>query len=206
MKTNISLLILVIVLLALSFTAGRCSKKCNTENIIVKIPEVIGTFDTIKNPIPLEMGVKDSIIYKDSIIFHDREFDKEMVLKYSQLESEYDKLKAMIKAAEINYYSIPLENEFIKTVNNVKVQGRLIDFQQDFIIKEREITVPVLTEKRIFALYSGIGLKTTTLLDEIQPTANIILQNKKGNLLSLQYGLDESIQLSYSFKVFEIKR
>ena len=73
--------------------------------------------------------------------------------------------------------------------------------------KEKSIEVVVTIEKKVmFTLYGGGGVKSDIMLEKPTFTGNIVLQNKKRDLLILQYGLDESIQIGYSFKIFDIKR
>lgn len=211
MGTKHTMLIIfsVFILMFVSYQFGRCSKKPIVVIKEVMIPQIEGSSELIVDPEPLISDIKKSIIYKDSIITHDKEFDDEMVLKFAGLTSEYDKLKTYISAIENNVYSIPIDNEFYSTNNHFTIQGKLIDFKQDFIIKERKVTIDIEVPKhkeRIFSIYAGGGLKTTTSLDGLEPTMNLILQSKNGNLIGVQYGLDDSIFLSYSKRIFEYKK
>jgi hypothetical protein len=206
MNKNIKIIVGIFLLSVVMFFAGKCSKDKDIITKVITIPAVIGSSDTLKNLKPISKILKDSIIYKDSTIYTYKEFDKNLLNKYKKLDSDYLKLKAYLESIEVNEYSIPIENEYLTTLNNFKVQGKLLNFQQDFKLKERNLEVNLPVPKTLFAMYAGVGLKSTTSLNTLQPTANIFLQNKSGNLLGIQYGLDQSIQVSYSIKIFDYKK
>lgn len=196
----------VLFLLIASFLFGRYSEDPDVVTRTITLKEIVTKSDTITKFTETTKKRKDSIRYKDSIIYHDKEFDKEMVDKFSKLNSEYEKLKAYISSVEKNTYSIPIETDLYKTINNIEVQGKLLSFQQDHVLKERTVSVEIPTVKTKFALYAGIGLQSTTELTSLNPSANIMFQNKNGNIVGLQYGLDKSVQVAYSIKIFDIKR
>jgi hypothetical protein len=197
---------IILFLLIASFLFGRCSEDPDVVTRTITLKEIVTKSDTIKEFIKTIKKRKDSIRYKDSIIYHDQEFDKEMVERFSKLQNEYDKIKSYISAVEKNTYSIPIETEFYKTVNNIEVQGKLLSFQQDHVLKERAVSMEIPAIKTKFALYAGIGLQSTTELTSISPSANVMFQNKNGSIVGLQYSLDKSIQITYSIKIFDIKR
>lgn len=206
MTTNLKIIIGVVILLIVMFFTGKCS---NSPEIITKtitLPAVKGKSDTIYKLIPVTKYKLDSIIYKDSILYHDKEFDKEIVEKFTKLNSEYEKVKSYIKATEINSYTIPIEDSIIKTISNIKVRGELVSFQRDYFIKEQKVPIKIKVPKTVFKMNIGGGLMTTTDLSKFTPTANIILTNYNENHLIFQGGLDGSIQVGVSINIINFKR
>lgn len=206
MDRNIKIIISVVILLIIMFFVGKCSSKPDTIIKTITLPTIKGKSDTIYKPVNNTKIIEKSYIYRDSVIIHDKEFNKEMIDKFIKLNSEYDKIKAYIKSTEINTYQIPIEDSIIKSTINVKVRGELVSLQRDYQIKERKVDVEVKVPKTVFKMNAGVGLRTTTDLNELVPTINIILTNYKGNHLMFEAGLDKSIQVGVSLKLFEIKR
>jgi hypothetical protein len=66
--------------------------------------------------------------------------------------------------------------------------------------------VEVKQKQTVFAVYVGGGLETTTTLDKLTPKVNIGIQNKKGDILSVHYGIDKSIGISYNLRIINIKK
>lgn len=206
MNKNIKIIIGITILLILMFFVGKCSNSPETIIKTITLPAIKGNSDTIYKPISNTKIIKNNYIYKDSVIAHDKEFDKEMVDRFSKLNSEYEKIKSYIECSEINTYQVPIEDSIIKSTINVKVRGELVFLQRDYILKERKIDVDIKVPKTVFKMNAGVGLITSTNLDKLTPTANILLTNYKGNTLIFQAGLDKSIQVGISMKIFEIKR
>lgn len=205
-KENIKVVIGVLILLVIMFFIGKCSKGSETITKTIRLPAIKGKSDTIYKPVNNTKIIQKSYIYRDSVMFHDKEFDKEMADKFLKLNSDYEKIKEYVKSVEINTYQIPLEDSLIKTTSNLKVRGELISYQRDYTIKERRVDVEVKVPKTIFKMNAGVGLRTTVDLNKLVPTANVILTNYKGNHLIFEAGLDQSIQVGVSLKIFEIKR
>ena len=97
MNSNIKYIIIGIVVLLTAFFIGRWISPTETEIVKVTIPELSGKSPIIINPKPL-IQFKDSLIYKDSLIITENPFNKDLAVKYINLESETDRLKEYIKS------------------------------------------------------------------------------------------------------------
>ena len=197
MNSNIKYIIIGIVILLLSFFIGRWTSPTENKIIKVTIPELSGKSPIIINPKPL-IQFKDSLIYKDSLIITENPFNKELADKYINLESETERLKEYIKSIEVRKYKIPFENDTIKIVGDVEVQGELKSLKYNWFIKQRIIDVPVEIKKPTMNLLLGGSVSNTVQLDKFNINANLGIQRKNGDLILTSYGIfDKSVQVGY---------
>ena len=197
MNANIKYIIIGIITLITSFFIGRWTSPTETKTVKVTIPATSGKSLIIINPKPL-IQTKDSLIYKDSLIVTENPFNKELADKYISLESETERLKEFIKSIELRKYQIPFENDTIKIVGDVEVQGELKSLKYNWVIKQRIYDIPVEIKKPTMNLLLGGGVSNTVKLDKFNINANIGIQRKNGDLILGSYGiLDKSIQVGY---------
>lgn len=197
MNTSIKYIIIGIVALLISFFIGRWTSPTEIKNIKVTIPEISGKSPITINPKPLTQ-VRDSLIYKDSLIVTENPFNKELADKYISLESETERLKEYIKSIELRKYQIPFENDTIKIIGDVEVQGELKSLKYNWTIKQRTLDIPVQIKKPTMNLLLGGGVSNTVDLNKFNINANIGIQRKNGDLILGSYGIfDKSIQVGY---------
>ena len=197
MSVNIKYIIVLIVALIVCFFIGRWATLVENKVIKVIVPETSGKSPIINNPKPL-IQVKDSLIYKDSLIITENPFNKDLADKYINLESETERLKEYIKSIEVRKYKIPFENDTIKIVGDVEVQGELRSLKYNWFIKQRIIDVPVEIKKPTMNLLLGGSVSNTVQLDKFNINANLGIQRKNGDLILTSYGIfDKSIQVGY---------
>ena len=197
MNTSIKYIIIGIITLLISFFIGRWTSPVETKIVKVIIPATSGKSPIIINPKPL-IQTKDSLIYKDSLIITENPFNKELADKYVNLESETERLKEFIKSIELRKYQIPFENDTIKIVGDIEVQGELKSLKYNWTIKQRIYDIPVEVKKPTMNLLIGGGVSNTVELDKFNINANLGIQRKNGDLILGSYGiLDKSIQVGY---------
>jgi len=197
MISTIKYIIIGVVVLILSFFIGRWTSPKEIKTIKVTIPELSGKSPIIINPKPL-IQIKDSLIYKDSLIITENPFNKELADKYVNLESETERLKEFIKSIELRKYQIPFENDTIKIVGDVEVQGELKSLTYNWTIKQRTFDIPVKINKPTINLLLGGSISNTVKLDKFNFNANLGIQRKNGDLILGSYGIfDKSIQIGY---------
>ena len=96
---------------------------------------------------------------------------------------------------------------YLKLEIKTKTRGDILKITPNYTIKEREEVLQVKSKESVFAIYAGLGLETTTTLEKLTPEVNLGMQNKKGDLLLLKYGVtDKSIGVSYIHRFINIKR
>ena len=197
MNSNIEYIIIGIVVLLISFFIGRWTSPTETKTVKVTIPELSGKSPIVINPKPL-IQFKDSLVYKDSLIITENPFNKDLADKYINLESETERLKEYIKSIEVRKYKVPFENDTIKIVGDVEVQGELKSLKYNWFIKQRIIDVPVEIKKPTMNLLLGGSVSNTVDLNKFNINANLGIQRKNGDLILTSYGIfDKSIQVGY---------
>ena len=197
---NVRNLIYILTILAIVFTLGYCTGKSQTDitrKIKIIIPEQKGSTPNLIIPDPI-VTTKDSLIYKDSLIITENPFNHELAERYNKLESEYEKTKAYINSIQIRKYKVPFENDTIKIVGDVEVQGELKSLKYDWTIKERKLNIPVEIKKPAMNLLIGGTVLNTVTLDKFNFNTTLGIQRKNGDLILGSYGVfDKSIQIGY---------
>lgn len=197
MNLNIKYIIIGIVVLLISFLIGRWTSPTETKIVKVTIPELSGKSPIIINPKPL-IQFKDSLIYKDSLIVTENPFNKELANKYINLESETERLKEYIKSIEVRKYQIPFENDTIKIVGDIEVQGELKSLKYNWFIKQRSFDTSIEIKKPTMNLLLGGTISNTVELNKFNFNTNLGIQRKNGDLILGSYGIfDKSIQVGY---------
>ncbi len=205
MSTNtkhISALYIVIALLMSTICVMQCSDDVKQPDKIV-IPEEKGV---LKDKDPKEV-ISDSIfIYKlrDTIIKYNRPVDTVYIKEYIKAP-EHERTKKYIEAIAKRQYKDTVEDDRLRIHYTANTQGLLDDIEFDYLIKEREMSIPA-PKKSVFAVYGGADLKTTTKFDEVTPVGILGFQNKKGTIIYGQYGLDGSIQAGVMYRLLDIKK
>ena len=137
-------------------------------------------------------------MYKDTIIYTENPLDKELINRYVKLESEKDKLIAYLNSIQIRKYKIPFENDTIKIIGNVEVQGELKSLNYDWTIKQKTLNIPIEIKKPTMNLLLGGSVLNSIELDKFNFNANVGIQRKNGDLILTSYGVfDKSIQVGY---------
>ena len=137
-------------------------------------------------------------MYKDTIIYTENPLDKELINRYVKLESEKDKLIAYLNSIQIRKYKIPFENDTIKIIGNVEVQGELKSLNYDWTIKQKTLNIPIEIKKPTMNLLLGGSVSNSIELDKFNFDANLGIQRKNGDLVLGSYGVfDKSIQVGY---------
>lgn len=180
--------------------------KWENKNITINVPGVKGISDTIYKPTPI-VSVKDHFIYQNDTIKTENPFNKDLANKYTDLEKRYagielekERLKSYLKAIEIKDYVIPFEDDFIKIKNNIKAQGEVLSFQQDYEIKPREIKTEVPIKKEGFNFYAGAEIGNNKEFNNFTVKGNIFMQIPKGDMINISYTSDKNYYLGYTFK------
>jgi hypothetical protein len=201
MNLTIKYIIIGIAALIISFFIGRWTSPVENKIVKVVIPAMSGKSPVITNPKPL-IQIKDTLIYKDSLIITENPFNKDLADKYINLESETERLKEFIKSIELRKYQIPFENDTIKIVGDVEVQGELKSLKYNWVIKQRTLDIPVKIKKPTMNLLLGSGVSNTVALDKFNINANLGIQRKNGDLILGSYGIfDKSIQVGYLINI-----
>ncbi len=201
MNINLKNILIVILILMLTFFIGRWTSPTKIQTVTITVPEKSGNSSTIINSKPI-VNTKDSLIYKDSIIYTENPFNKDLVDKYIKLESERDKLIAYLNSVQNRKYEVPFENDTIKIIGNVEVQGELKSIKYNWTIKELKFKTPIEITKPSINLLVGGSVSNTIDLSKFNLNTNVGIQRKNGDLILGSYGIfDKSVQVGYLFNL-----
>lgn len=201
------------ILLFISLWFKGCSddeKSSTTAKIIV--PEVKGKFEA-KKPKHHIVEPNKKVFIKGKTVYIENEIDPLLLAENEKLKQEFakekDSLKRIIaynKAVQLNKFSSDFEDDNV--VINIEgiVQGEVKEITPSYTIKEKKIEVQVKPKQTVFRLLGGLELGNNTKLDGFAAKANLMLQNKKGNIISGSFDTNQTIWIGYNFSVFDIKR
>lgn len=202
MKKYIPYIIIAVLLILL--WQKSCSGK--DEPVVITVPEKHGSFPDVVNPDPIPAPEKE-YVYRyitktDTIeVITQNPINKELMDYYLASQSK-DSLYA--EAIAEQDYHIPFEDSLIKTDSYIKAQGKVLSFKQDYTIKEQKI--PYRPKETVLRLLGGFEVGNTIQLNDFSAKANIMLQNRKGNILSAGYDTNERIWIGYNFSIFNIRK
>jgi hypothetical protein len=181
----------------------------------VIIPEVKGVFESKEpahEPVVINTNNKANV-QKGKTITVENPIDGKLIAENEKLKTafakETDSLKKVIaynKAIQLNKFSTKFEDENLVLNINGVVQGEVKEITPGYKIKEKKIEVPVKPKETVFRLLGGMELGNNTKLDGFAAKANLMLQNKKGNILSGSFDTNQNIWIGYNFSIFDIKR
>ena len=178
----------------------------------VTIPGVIGKFEH-KKPVHKTV-VKDYLTTeKDNIIFIENPINKNLIAENEKLKIDFaketDSLKKVIaynKAIKLNAFSTKFEDENVVLNINGVVQGEVKEVTPNYTIKEKKIEVPVKVKETVFRLLGGLELGNNTQLNDFKLKANLMFQNRKGNVLSGSFDTNKTVWVGYNMSIFNIKK
>ena len=221
-KGNLTLIlcaIIALLMIALWFT--NCSGKKETTTVIV--PEVKGSFPTVTakdievKEIPyLSTEPKYRTSHSSTEVDNfkklynltQKQYDSLLVVNHtldSLANSLYDKrLQPVLDACKFIEFKHEFDNDTIHITLTGITRGAPQNLNTSYLIKARkqEVKVPVT----IFRLLGGVETGMTKDLTRFNAKANIALQNKKGNILTISADTDQRFYIGYSASIFSIKR
>lgn len=206
------------ILLFISLWFKGCSsneKSSTTAKVIV--PEVKGKFEAKKpnhkpllkwsNSTPLKKATSKEILQVENPV-NPRLISENEKLKAS-FAKETDSLKKIIlfnKVAQLSSFSKDFEDENVLININGIVQGEVKEVAPNYTIKPKKVEVPVKPKETVFRLLGGVEVGNNTKLDGFAAKANLMLQNRKGNIISGSYDTNQNIWIGYNFSIFNIKK
>lgn len=176
----------IILVLTIILATGSCSHPKPIE-----IPAVSGTFKPQK-PIVIHDTVTE-IKYKTRTLIDSFTTAPDTV-----------KIKMYADATKINKFNSTFENDTIKIDINGVVQGEVKEITPSYTIKKR--TIEVKHPETYLRLLGGLELGNTTKLDRLTAKANLMFQNRKGNVYSISYDTQKNIWIGVNWLIFDIKR
>lgn len=197
------------ILLIVFVSFHGCSNDGNEVQIVkVTVPEVKGTF-TPQKPVNTPIGQKVS---KGKTVYIENEIDPQLLAENISLKADFAKANDSIKklqfakAIQLNKFSSDFEDENVVININGIVQGEVKEITPGYKIKERKIEVPVKVKETFLRVLVGGELEYKP--GYIRPIfkGNIMLQGKKGNILSFGYDNFQNYYAGYNISILNLKK
>lgn len=185
--------IIIIGLLCYIFMQRGCEKTTSDPvNVIVK--EKKGSFPEIKNPVPIKKGVHTT---NGSVHTGNKVPVTELpCVVYNEVSKKTDTIKE-------NEYELIQEDSLIKTTNKIKTLGTLLSFQQDYLIKST--AVKAKPKETVLRVMAGMEIGNNIKLNDFAAKANLMFQNRKGDVISASFDTEQRIWVGYQFSILNIK-
>lgn len=205
--------IVIVVLLFFLFRSCQGNEE-STVTAKVVVPEVKGKFEAKK---PVHIPITNSVIKQyltteKPSFSRSQEVDKKLLAENEKLKKDFAKANDSIKqlsfnkAIQLNKFSTKFEDENLVLNIDGIVQGEVKEITPNYKIKEKKIEVPVKVKETVFRLLAGVEVGNTTQLDAFKLRANIMFQNRKGNIISGSFDTNQTIWVGYNISIFDIKR
>lgn len=207
---NIILYITIVFLIGVIFIQRSCAPQIAKYNAKqeVLILKKEGKFSKPTLVIKKD-SKKDSIKWKDRFIKTENPINKKLASDYIQAQKENDSLKALklyLGAIEEHEEKYTFDDKNLKLEINTKTRGKILNILPKYEIKEKKEIVNVIQKETKFALYTGVSLEYITDMNRLTPKVTLGIQNKRGDILSIETGSDKSVQIGYSVRLINIKR
>lgn len=199
-------------LLFIALWFNGCSGNQKTETITkVTVPAVVGKFESKKpDHTPAEWPKKDQekpiIKWKDKEIRIENPVNIELVKQYVKAKDSIERLNLYLKSIELKRFSSKFEDDNLLLDINGIVQGEVQEITPSYTIKEKTIPVLIKQKETVFRLLGGLEIGNNIKLDDFGVKANLMFQNRKGNIFSSSFDTSQTIWIGYNFSIFDIKR
>ena len=158
----------------------------------IEVPGVEMVFDTIYMPTP--------VVSRE---------DPELVKKYQELKSENEKLEAYRSATRTRLYSETFKDSIQEVTVFSQVAGKLQQQSIHYKTEPRSIetiirdTIPIEIEPKRNIMFGGEVGVPMVIGSNVVFKGNIMLENKKGQILSVGYDTEGRIWAGAAFKIFK---
>lgn len=202
-----------ILLFILLWFKGCSTQKDSSELVKVKVPEVKADFETKKpDQKPIILTEKGATIYKEATVYLDNPLNAKLLQENEKLKVEYLKMNDSLKAAtyekaiELNQFSSKFEDENLLLNINGIVRGEVQEITPSYTIKSKEIPAQIKQKETAFRLLGGVELGNNLQLNNFNVKGNLMLQNKKGNIISGSFDTQQNIWIGYNATIFNVKK
>ena len=191
----------IILVLTIILATGSCSHP-KLQIITVKVPEIQGSFEP---QVPTVINSRDTLYLKNPI-------NSQLISENKKLKQDFtkanDSIKKLLfaKAVKLSAFHSKFEDENIKMNINGIVQGEVKEITPNYTIKEKKVEVQIQAKETVFRLLAGAEIGDNTALNAFTAKANLLFQNRKGNMLSIGYDTDKRIWIGYNFSILNLKK
>lgn len=189
-----------------------CGASQTPQLVKIEVPEVKGNFEP-KKPVHLKVNLSKND--KSKIDKVENPINQKLVAENEALKlafaKETDSLKkkmAYEKAVELNNFSTKFEDENLELNIEGVVQGEVKEIAPSYKIKPRQLEVPVKAKETVLRVLAGaeIGAQTSLNMNKLPLKANLMFQNRKGNIWSASYDNNNTVWVGFHKSIFDFKR
>lgn len=205
MEKNNKHLITIYILLFIALICNFIPRSCSEVKESITVPEMSGTFDTIK---PKEVkGDKEYIYitkYKTKIVTQHPINDS--VVKEFEKASDSTKIDMFVEKTKIRQYNEVFENDTIRLSIFAEIAGELLKMSPSWLVKERKMDIITKQKETVFALYGGVRVYNTLLLSNPGVEGNVGFQMKRGDIIEAGYDTNQNISIGYKYRLLNIRK
>jgi len=202
----------IISILIFSWVKSCSSGPATTKTQTVIIPAKSGSFDPKKpDSKPLEIKQQPiTEVKKEGAVYVPNPLNENLLRENEQLKLEYSKMsdslkaKTYEKAIELNTFSSRFEDKFMVLNINGTVRGEVQEITPSYTRKEFEIEVK--QKESVFRLLAGAEIGSSIITPKLNFKANVMFQNRKGDIISTSYDTNKNVWVGYNKSIFNIKR
>lgn len=200
--------ILLAFAIVIIFFQNSCDGNEEFQKVEIAIPAQKGSFDKILPQKTIKQ--KDSIVYKKGkTIYTENPINKQLANDFIELQKKNDTLalfKKYVDAIQIKKQITNFENDLISLDIATEVQGTLLSVQPTYNIKEKVFKTEVKKPVQVFALYAGVGISDNKDLTQFTSQAEIGIQLKSGDILSVTADTRQNFGIKYTKQIFKINK
>lgn len=192
-------------------------KSCGSETAATKtqtviVPEKSGSFEP-KKPDSKPLEIKQQPIgnvKKEGTVYISNPLNEKLLHENEQLKLDYSKMsdslkaKTYEKAIELNSFSSKFEDDNLFININGIVRGEVQEITPSYTIKQQKIEAPV--KESVFRLLAGAEIGSSIITPKLNFKANVMFQNRKGDIISTSYDTNKNVWVGYNKSIFNIKR
>lgn len=191
-------------------------EKCSSgsgEKQKITIPAISGKFEPKKPEAkPLEI-IQESInqIKKDGTVYIPNPLNEKLAKENEKLKSDFaalknDSLKQKVyeKAIELNTFSSKFEDQYMILNINGIVRGEVQEITPSYTRKEFELETK--QKQTVFRMLAGAEIGSSIITPKFNIKGNLMLQNKRGDIISGSYDSNQVIWIGFNKSIFNIKR
>jgi hypothetical protein len=198
-----------VLLIVILWLRGCSSDSKSPQVAKVTVPEVKGNFES-KKPTH-EPIYKDSIIIvAGKTIYTKNPINQKLIAENEKLKADFavanDSIKQLLfgTAVKLNKFSTKFEDDNLLLNIDGVVQGEVQEVTPSYTIKKKEVQVK--QKETVLRVLAGGEIGANTQLNTPAAKANLLFQNKKGNVISASYDTNQTIWIGYNFSILNIKR
>ena len=186
----------------------------STQIAKVIIPEVKAKFEA-KKPVHEAIVINannKANMQKGKTVFVENPINENLIAENEKLKKDFAKADSSTKdvifekVATLNKFSTKFEDENLLININGIVQGEVKEITPNYTIKEKKIEVPIKLKETVFRVLGGIEVGNNAQLNAFKLKANLMFQNRKGNIISGSFDTNQTIWVGFNVSIFDVKR